>query len=198
MDFIRAHAGRRAPGGLRWGVQPICAVLSEHGWPIVPSTYYAVVNRQVTDREWRDAHLVHEIRRVHAANYHVYGARKVWLALNRDGITVARCTVERLMREHGLRGVVRGRAHRTTVADPSAARPEDLVRRRFTPAAPDRLWVADFTYVSTWSGWVYVAFVINAYGPPDPGLVGQHVDDHGLRPARVLAGCLDAEPHRHS
>jgi hypothetical protein len=100
---------------------------------------------------------------VHAANYGVYGARKVWLALNREGIAVARCTVERLMAELGLTGAIRGRVKRTTIADPTAARPADLVQRRFGPPAPNRLWVADLTYVSTWSGVAYVAFVIDAY-----------------------------------
>ena len=104
-----------------------------------------------------------EIERVHAANYGVYGARKVWLALNREGIEVARCTVERLMAELGLTGAIRGRVKRTTIADPTAARPADLVQRRFGPPAPNRLWVADLTYVSTWSGFAYVAFVIDAY-----------------------------------
>ena len=104
-----------------------------------------------------------QIERVHAANYGVYGARKVWLALNREGIAVARCTVERLMAELGLPGAVRGKVKRTTIADPAAARPADLVQRQFAPPAPDRLWVADITYVSTWSGLVYVAFVVDAY-----------------------------------
>lgn len=104
-----------------------------------------------------------EISRVHRENFSAYGARKVWLQLNREGIGVARCTVERLMRHLGLRGAVRGRVKRTTIADPAAPRPADLVQRKFAPAAPNRLWVADMTYVSTWSGWVYVAFVIDAY-----------------------------------
>lgn len=107
--------------------------------------------------------LLNEIRRVHAANYGVYGARKVWLALNREGIAVARCTVERLMRQDGLAGAVRGKVKRTTTADPAGPRARDLVRRGFAPLAPDRLWVADITYVSTWSGWVYVAFVTDAF-----------------------------------
>jgi putative transposase len=93
----------------------------------------------------------------------VYGARKVWLVLNREGIAVARCTVERLMTELGLTGAVRGKVKRTTIADPAAARPADLVQRRFAPPAPNRLWVADLTYVSTWSGFAYVAFVTDAY-----------------------------------
>ena len=100
---------------------------------------------------------------MHAENYGVYGARKVWLALNREGIAVARCTVERLMRELGLTGARRGRRDRTTVADAAAARPADLVERNFNPPAPNRTWVADFTYVPTWSGMVYVAFVLDAY-----------------------------------
>jgi putative transposase len=100
---------------------------------------------------------------VNPANYGVYGARKVWLALNREGIAVARCTVERLMAELGLTGAVRGKTKRTTIADPAAARPADLVQRQFAPRAPNRLWVADLTYVSTWSGFAYVAFVVDAY-----------------------------------
>ena len=93
----------------------------------------------------------------------MYGARKVWLVLNREGIAVARCTVERLMTELGLTGAVRGKVKRTTIADPAAARPADLVQRRFAPPAPNRLWAADLTYVSTWSGFAYVAFVTDAY-----------------------------------
>jgi len=163
VDFVRVHAGHREPGGLRWGVEPICAVLTEHGLPVAPSTYYDHVTKPPSDRDRGDALLVNEITRVHTANYGVYGARKVWLQLNREGIPVARCTVERLMHRHGLTGAVRGKVKRTTIADPSAPRARDLVRRHFAPLAPDRLWVADITYVSTWSGWVYVAFVIDAF-----------------------------------
>jgi putative transposase len=100
---------------------------------------------------------------VHAANYGVYGPRKIWLQLNREDIPVARCTVERLMRDMRLTGARRGKRVATTRPDVRAARPADLVQRRFRPAAPNRLWVADFTYVPTWSGMVYVAFVIDAY-----------------------------------
>jgi putative transposase len=148
---------------LRWGVEPICTQLSELGVPIAPSTYYDQVNREPSRRQSRDEALKAEIARVHAANYGVYGARKVWLALNREGIGVARCTVERLMAELGLSGAVRGKPRRTTIADPAAARPADLVQRQFGPPAPNRLWVADLTYVSTWSGFAYVAFVVDAY-----------------------------------
>jgi putative transposase len=163
VEFIREHADRRDGDGLRWGVEPICRVLTEHGLKIAPSTYYEQVNRSATARERRDQRLEAEVARVHAANFGVYGARKVWLALNREGVPVARCTVERLMRRLGLVGAVRGRVRRTTIADPAAERARDLVRRDFAPPAPNRLWVADITYVSTWSGWVYVAFVTDAY-----------------------------------
>jgi len=130
--------------------------------PIAPSTFYEHVDRAPSRRQVRDETLKTQIARVHAANYGVYGARKVWLALNREGIAVARCTVERLMAELGLTGAVRGKTKRTTIADPAAPRPADLVQRRFAPPAPNRLWVAD-TYVSTWSGFAYVAFVTDAY-----------------------------------
>ncbi|MDT5354055.1 MAG: putative transposase, partial [Mycobacterium sp.] len=131
--------------------------------PIAPSTYYDHINRAPSRRQVRDETLKAQIARVFAENYGVYGARKVWLALNREGITVARCTVERLMAELALTGAVRGKTKRTTIADPTAARPADLVQRRFAPPAPNRLWVADLTYVSTWSGFAYVAFVVDAY-----------------------------------
>ncbi|MFV3741612.1 IS3 family transposase, partial [Mycobacterium tuberculosis] len=120
-------------------------------------------NREPSRRELRDGELKEHISRVHAANYGVYGARKVWLTLNREGIEVARCTVERLMTKLGLSGTTRGKARRTTIADPATARPADLVQRRFGPPAPNRLWVADLTYVSTWAGFAYVAFVTDAY-----------------------------------
>ena len=131
--------------------------------PIAPSTFYDQVHREPSRRQSRDEVLKREVARVHTANYGVYGARKVWLALNREGIEVARCTVERLMAELGLAGAVRGKATKTTIADPTAARAADLVGRRFGPPAPNRLWVADLTYVSTWSGFAYVAFVTDAY-----------------------------------
>lgn len=148
---------------MRWGVQSICAGLVELGIQIAPSTYYDQVNRESSRREVRDDELKEHIRRIHAANYGVYGARKVWLALNREGIEVARCTVERLMDDLGLHGAVRGKVKRTTIADPTGGRPADLVGRQFAAPAPNRLWVADLTYVSTWSGFAYVAFVTDAY-----------------------------------
>jgi putative transposase len=162
VRFIAEHKDR-CDGGLRWGVESICATLTEHGCPVAPSTYYEAVGRPRSARALRDEELAPLVARVHAENFGVYGARKVWLQLNREGVTVARCTVERLMRSQGLQGVRRGRRWRTTIGDPAAARPADLVERRFDPPAPDQLWVADFTYCPTWSGMVYVAFVIDAY-----------------------------------
>jgi putative transposase len=156
VRFISEHRAR-------FGVEPICRVLTEHGAPIAPSTYYDAVRRGPSARAVRDQQLKAAIARVHGENYGVYGARKVWLALNREGTPVARCTVERLMRELGLAGARRGRRFRTTRPDAAAARPADLVRRQFSPPRPDRLWVADFTYVPAWAGMVYVAFVIDAY-----------------------------------
>jgi putative transposase len=156
VSFIAGHKHK-------FGVEPICRVLSQHGWPIAPSTYYEAASRAPSARARRDGQLKEQIAKVHDGNYGVHGARKVWLALNREGTPVARCTVARLMRDLGLRGARRGKKVRTTVADPAAARPADLVRRQFSPAAPDRLWVADYTYVPTWAGMVYVAFVIDAY-----------------------------------
>ena len=156
MDYINGHAGR-------FGVVPICRVLSAHGIPIAPSTYYDAYRREPSPSMRRDEELSEHIVRVHAENFGVYGARKVWLQLNREGIAVARCTVERLMKSLGLQGVRRGKVKRTTIADTTAHRPRDLVERRFGPLAPNLLWVADITYVSTWSGWVYVAFVTDAY-----------------------------------
>ena len=163
MTFIASHADRVTVDGLRWGVEPICAVLSDQGTPIAPSTYYDARQGQSGRRALRDEQLNKEIARVHQDNYGVYGARKVWLALNREGVPVARCIVERLMRELGLPGVRRGGTRRTTIADPAAARPADLVGRQFTPRRPDATWAADFTDVATWSGTVYVACVIDAF-----------------------------------
>jgi putative transposase len=146
----------------RWGVEPVCRVLQ-----IAPSTYYAANTRPRCTRRRRDDVLKVEIRRVWDEHRQVYGADKVWAQLNREGThvgRVARCTVERLMRQLGLRGVVRGKKSvRTTVSDETTSRPADLVARQFRASAPNRLWVADLTYVKTHSGWVYVAFVIDVF-----------------------------------
>ena len=150
MKFIAEHQ-------ICWGVEPICCVLQ-----IAPSSYYAAIRRSPSARQQRDEVLKVAIRRVWDEQRQVYGADKVWAQLNREGTPVARCTVERLMRELGLRGVVRGKASvRTTIGDDTSARPRDLVARQFRAPAPNRLWVADLTYVKTHSGWVYVAFVVD-------------------------------------
>ena len=146
-----------------YGVEPICRVL-----PIAPSTYYEHAARKANPdrrpaRERRHADLCREIRRVFAENFGVYGGRKVWHQMQRKGIDVARCTVARLMRQMGLKGVVRGKSIRTTVSDAAAPCPRDRVNRQFTAPRPNALWVSDFTYVATWSGFVYVAFVIDAF-----------------------------------
>jgi putative transposase len=142
----------------RFGVEPICRVL-----PIAPSTYHDAKRRPSSARALRDTELKAEIARVHAEHFGVYGARKVWRQLHREGIAVARCTVERLMGELGLRGAVRGKTRRTTTPDETAARPVDLVERDFSAVRPNQLWVADLTYVAAWSGFVYVALVIDAF-----------------------------------
>jgi putative transposase len=128
-----------------------------------PATYYAARNRPPSRRRVRDEALKAEITRVFEENRRVYGADKVWTQLNREGTPVARCTVERLMRELGLRGVRRGRVWKTTVTDDQLHRPSDLVERNFTAPAPNRLWVADLTYVKTHVGFVYVAFVVDVF-----------------------------------
>jgi transposase InsO family protein len=147
----------------RFGVEPICRVL-----PIAPSTYYEAKARErdpsrLPARAMRDEELKPEIRRVHAENYGVYGARKVWKQLKRESFRVARCTVARLMREMGLRGVSRGKKVKTTQPATADVVPLDRVNREFAVSAPNRLWVADLTYVATWRGFVYVAFVIDAF-----------------------------------
>jgi len=142
----------------RLGVEPICRVMR-----FAPSTYYTACKRPPSARSVRDEALKVKIRHVHEEHFGVYGVRKLWRQLLREGMRVARCTVERLMREMGLKGVVRGRRARTTVPDETTERPRDLVKRNFRASAPNQLWVADLTYVRTWSGFVYTAFVIDAY-----------------------------------
>ena len=146
-----------------YGVEPICRTL-----PIAPSTYHAHDARRrcpehAPPRVVRDAGLRPEIQRVFDENFQVYGVRKIWRQLNREGFDVARCTVGRLMRVMGLKGVIRGKPHRTTFSDKAAPCPLDRVNRNFEAPAPNVLWVADFTYVPTWSGFVYVAFVIDVF-----------------------------------
>ena len=145
------------------GVEPICKVLR-----IAPSTYHDHAGKRadpgkLSARAQRDVALKREVHRVFEANFHVYGARKVWRQLKREGKDVARCTVARLMKAMGLRGVIRGKSIRTTVQDKAAPCPLDRVNRQFKAPAPNVLWVSDFTYVATWTGFVYVASVIDVY-----------------------------------
>jgi putative transposase len=149
--YIEAHRDR-------FGVEPICRVLA-----VAPSTYYGRRARPPSARARAEARLEAEITRVFEANYRVYGADKVWAQLNREGIAVARCTVERLMRRLGIRGAVRGRPVRTSVAAEGAPTPADLVERNFAARAPNRLWVADLTYCRTLSGFVFASFIVDCF-----------------------------------
>jgi transposase InsO family protein len=156
IAFIDDHRGEH-------GVEPICAVL-----PIAPSTYHNHAARRADPsllprRATRDAGLMPLIARVFEENFEVYGVRKVWRQLQREGQEVARCTIERLMQSMGLQGVIRGKPVKTTISDKAAACPLDHVNRQFQAPRPNALWVSDFTYVATWAGFVYVAFVIDTY-----------------------------------
>lgn len=157
MAFIDEHR-HRVTDGLRWGVEPICATLQ-----VAPSTYYAAKSRPPSARAIRDAELKPKLANLHSANFDVYGARKLWKALLRDHEDVGRDQVVRLMKALGLVGAVRGKKKRTTVPADVGARPADLVKRSFTAPAPNRLWVADLTYVATWSGFAYVAFITDVF-----------------------------------
>ncbi|MFI7608685.1 IS3 family transposase [Micromonospora sp. NPDC049366] len=145
------------------GVQPVLRALEGTPAQIAPSTYYAAKTRPASARSRRDEELTAMIEQVHAANYGVYGARKIWHELHRRGVRVARCTVERLMRVAGLRGLLRDKSPRTTRPAAETDRPRDLVKRDFTAVGPNQLWVADLTYVRTAVGWVYAAFVLDVY-----------------------------------
>jgi len=156
VSFVDEYRGEH-------GVEPICTQL-----PIAPSTYYESKAREadpsrLPPRVRRDIELSGEIRRVYDENFRVYGARKVWRQLNREQFAVARCSVERLMRSLGLQGAVRGRSCQTTISDDAADRPADLVNREFIATRPNQLWVADITFVATWTGFVYVAFIVDVY-----------------------------------
>ena len=156
IAFIDDHCGAH-------GVEPICKVL-----PIAPSTYHAHVAKRrdpakLSARARQDARLKIEVQRVFDENFRVYGMRKVWRQLKREGFDIARCTVSRLMQTMGLQGVIRGKSVKTTVSDKAAPCPLDHVNRQFKAPRPNVLWLSDFTYVATWTGFVYVAFVIDAY-----------------------------------
>jgi putative transposase len=156
VSFIDQHRDE-------YGVEPICEQL-----PIAPATYYEYKAREAEPerappRVRRDVEISQEIQRVWDENFQVYGARKIWRQLCREGVAVARCSVERLMRSLGLRGAVRGGKRRTTISRDRTEYPADLVKRQFAAIRPNQLWVADFTYVATWAGFVYVAFVIDVF-----------------------------------
>ena len=175
------------------GVEPICKQL-----PIAPSTYYERKARasdpaRVPARVKRDRALCREIQRVWDENYQVYGARKVWRQLQREGLDVARCTVERLMRWLEIQGVIRGAKRWTTVCDETLPQPADRVNRHFAATRPNRLWVADLTFVATWSGFVYVAFVVDVFARR---IVGWRVSG-SLRTALVLDALEQALWARH-
>ncbi|BFV55044.1 IS3 family transposase [Kitasatospora sp. CMC57] len=153
-----------------FGVDPVCRVLD-----LSPSTYFARKQRPKSARRLRDEQLMPLIAQVHDESGATYGARRITRALRRKGVEAARCTVERLMAELGIEGVIRGRRRRTTIPEPTAPRPPDLVDRDFTAERPDQLWLADMTYVRTWSGWVYVAFVLDVFSRT---IVGWQVADH--------------------
>jgi transposase InsO family protein len=173
--FIESHRDE-------YGVEPICKQL-----PIAPSSFYEHRSRELhpdlePERKKRDKALIEEIKRVWKENFCVYGARKIWRQLNRESIKAARCTVQRLMKSIGIQGVVRGCRCKTTVGNPKADHPSDLVKRQFTATRPNQLWVADFTYVATWIGFVYVAFVIDVFARM---IVGWRVSD-SMRSELVL------------
>ena len=181
MSFIDEHREEH-------GVEPICRKL-----PIAPSTYYEQKAREadpsrLSARSVRDVEFREEIERVWKEHFGVSGARKVWRQLGREGVEVARCTVERRMREMGLQGVVRGRPFKTTVTDHAAFRPPDLVQRDFSADRPNPLWVADLTYVATWAGFVYVAFITDVFSRAQPEVKVKVVNDEFGATARVATG----------
>ena len=179
-----------------YGVESICKVLQ-----MAPSCYWRHAARKCNPqlcsaRAKRDEQLMADIQRVWHANWQVYGADKIWRQMNREGITVARCTVERLMRQLGLQGARRGKKVRTTISDSKAPCPLDRVNRVFKAERPNQLWVSDFTYVSTWQGWLYVAFVIDVYARR---IVGWRVS-HSMQTDFVLdaleQALYDRQPER--
>lgn len=173
IRFIAEHKDHCEPGpdgqaGLRWGVEPMCEVLSEHGIKISASTYYEWIDKQPTKRQLRDAELVALITAQREDKktgkfVQTLGSRKLWIRLRGQGHDVARCTVERIMREQGWEGALYGSKHKTTTPDQTHERYPDRVDRNFAVPAPNRLWIADFSYVPTWTGFVYVAFVVDAF-----------------------------------
>lgn len=189
IAFIDQHKDHRVAGGLRWGVEPLCDVLSEHGISISPSTFYEWVARVPSGRQLRDEQVTGLIRAERETNKLVagLGSRKMWLRLRGKGHDVARCTVERLMRANGWEGAAYTPKARTTIPDPGHHRAPDLVDRLFQAPCPNRLWVADFTQVATWSGKAYVAFVVDAYS--------RRIIGWRAAPSMTTALVLDALEH---
>lgn len=198
VTYIDSVAGHRDEGGLRWGVESICAQLTELGAKIAPATYYEHRGRKPTAREVSDADLKPKVATIHAANYGVYGARKVWLTLNRerpsDALPIARCTVERLMREMGLQGAVRGKVKRTTISDPKTPKPLDLVDRNFRPLAPGRALGCGLHLLLDMVGLVLHRVRHRRLRPANPGLVGVDHDDQPVRRRRGRPSDLDPRP----
>ena len=199
MQYIDSVVGQRDGDGLRWGVEPICAQLTELGAKISPSTYYEHRNRLPTARQVRDAQLRPLVARAHAENYGVYGARKVWLTLNRErpagAAPIARCTVERVMSELGLAGAVRGKVKRTTIGDPRAPKPRDLVDRNFSPPPGTGPVVGRGLHLRVdVVGLVLHLVRHRRLRPQDPGLVGSHDHDQSTGPRRCRTGHLDPPP----
>ena len=183
VQFIGDHRDR-------FGVEPICRVLTEHAVPIAPSGYYAFKKRPASARAVADAELIVQIERVfwdRTLGRGISGARKVRRLLRREGIVVARCTVERLMRQQGLRGIPRGKQFTTTRPDQAATRPPDHVQRCFHADRPNELWVVDFTYVPTWSGMAFTAFVSDVFSRRIVGW--RTVDLRGLEPLTPCMPC---------
>lgn len=184
MSFVDEHKDR-TDGGLRWGVESICRVLCSHGWQIAPATYYAAKSRPPSARAVRDEQLKTVIATVHRDNHGVYGARKMQAAVRREqGLAVGRDQVGRGMRELGLAGVRRGQSKRTTVAEPTAERAADLVRRQFSAGRPDQLCVCDLTYCRARAGFAYLALVIDVFSRR---IVGWALTTH----------CVPTSPSRH-
>jgi len=166
VEFIGAHQGNRVGAdGLVWGVDSMCRVLTEHGMAVAPSTYYEHRSRRPSARMLADAAVIDAIWRLRRDQplTRVLGSRKTWIMLRGNGIDVARCTIERVMREMDWHGASKKKTPRTTVGDLRAERAKDLVDRHFYAAAPNRLWVADFTYCRTAGGWAYTAFVTDVF-----------------------------------
>lgn len=191
VSFVDAHRGD-------YGVESICAQL-----PIAASQYYEHKAREaeparLPPRLQRDRALTPQIRRVYEENFGVYGARKVWRQLGRENVVVARCTIERLMRSLDLQGVVRGRKCRTTIPNDCAERPLDRVNRQFRASRPNELWVADFTYVATWTSFVYVAFVIDVFARRIIGWRGGAFDARRTGPGRPGASAVVALRNQRS